>query len=222
MRSSAVHHRLLVAGGQQVGEVLHRDAQAAHVGQLAERADVAGVRPPPGSARAAARTTPSAACGTPGAAEARPSSPSPSCRPASACAASSQASGTPSRRACSITSGRAGRGRSRAAPRRGPCGFSTLAACLDAVGVVEQHAEIADAADAGLRAHRRLPGLDARVAEDALLGLAGGPVVVDLLVRAARHAHAPAAALVLVDQHDAVLLALVDRARGAGRDAGRD
>ena len=65
------------------------------------------------------------------------------------------------------------------------------------------------------------PGFDARVAEDALLGLAGGPVVVDLLVRAARHAHAPAAALVLVDEDDAVFLALVDRARRAGRDAGR-
>ena len=36
-------HRRLVAGGQQVGEVLHRDAQRAHVGQLAERADLAGV-----------------------------------------------------------------------------------------------------------------------------------------------------------------------------------
>ncbi len=47
------------------------------------------------------------------------------------------------------------------------------------------------------------------------------PVVIDLLVRAAGDAHAPAAALVLVDENDAVLLALVDRARGAGRDAGR-
>jgi hypothetical protein len=43
---------------------------------------------------------------------------------------------------------------------------------LDAVGVVQQHAEVADAADAGLAEHGRLAGLDARVAEDALLGLA--------------------------------------------------
>ncbi len=71
------------------------------------------------------------------------------------------------------------------------------------------------------RAHRRLAGLDARVAEDALLGLAALPVVVDLLVRAAADAHAPAAALVLVDQHDAVFLALVDAAARAGRHAGR-
>ena len=92
---------------------------------------------------------------------------------------------------------------------------------LDAVGVVEHDAEIADAADAGLRAHRRLAGLDARIAEDALLGFAARPVVIDLLVGAARDAHAPAAALVLVDQDDAVLLALVDGAGGAGRDAGR-
>ena len=46
-------------------------------------------------------------------------------------------------------------------------------------------------------------------------------VEVDLLVRAAGDALAPAAAAVLVDQHDAVLGALVDRARRAGRHAGR-
>ena len=46
------------------------------------------------------------------------------------------------------------------------------------------------------------------------------PVVVDLLVRTAGDAHPPAAAPVLVDQDDAVLLALVDRARGAGGHAG--
>ncbi len=92
---------------------------------------------------------------------------------------------------------------------------------LDAVGVVEQHAQVADAADAGLAAHRGLAGLDARVAEDALLGLAALPVVVDLLVGAAADAHAPAAALVLVDEDDAVFLALVDAARRAARDARR-
>ena len=50
---------------------------------------------------------------------------------------------------------------------------------------------------------------------------ARGPVVIDLLVGTAGHAHAPAAAFVLVDQDDAVLLALVDGAGGAGGDAGR-
>src|SRR5690606_34839344 len=63
--------------------------------------------------------------------------------------------------------------------------------------------------------------LDARVAEDALLGFARLPVVVDLLVRAGGDAHAPTAALVLVDQDDAVLFALVDGARRARGDAGR-
>ena len=92
---------------------------------------------------------------------------------------------------------------------------------LDAVRVIEHDAEIADAADAGFRAHRRLAGLDARIAEDALLRLAARPVVIDLLVGAARHAHAPAAAFVLVDEHDAVFLALVDRAGRTGGDAGR-
>ena len=91
---------------------------------------------------------------------------------------------------------------------------------LHAVGVVEHEAEVADAPDAGLRADRRLADLDPRVAERALLGLAGAVVEVDLLVRAARDAVAPAAAAVLVDEHDAVLLALVHRARRARGDAG--
>ena len=90
---------------------------------------------------------------------------------------------------------------------------------LDAVRVVQQHAEVADAAHAGLGADGGLARLDARVAEDALLRLPRRPVVVDLLVRAAGDAHAPSAALVLVDQDDAVLLALVDRARRARGDA---
>ena len=90
---------------------------------------------------------------------------------------------------------------------------------LHAVGVVEHEAEVADAPDAGLRADRRLADLDPRVAERALLGLAGVVVEVDLLVRAARDAVAPAAAAVLVDEDDAVLLALVHRARRARGDA---
>src|SRR5690606_27788862 len=63
--------------------------------------------------------------------------------------------------------------------------------------------------------------LDPRIAEDALLGFARRPVVVDLLVGAARNAHPPAAALLLVDQHDAVLGPLIDRAGGAGGETGR-
>jgi hypothetical protein len=92
---------------------------------------------------------------------------------------------------------------------------------LDPVGVVEDDPEVADLADAGLRADGGLAGFDPRIAEVALLGLPGDPVEVDLLVGAAGDAEAPAAARVLVDEHDAVLLALVHRARGAGGDAGR-
>jgi hypothetical protein len=91
----------------------------------------------------------------------------------------------------------------------------------DLVGVVEEEAEIAQPAHAGLRADRRLPGLDPGEAEGAFLRLAGAVVEVDLLVRAAGHAEPPAAAAVLVDQHDAVLGALVDRAGRAGRGARR-
>ena len=89
------------------------------------------------------------------------------------------------------------------------------------VGVVEHQADVAQPADAGLRADGRDADLDAREAERALLGLAGAVVEVDLLVRAAGHAHPPAAAAVLVDQDDAVLGALVDRPGRAGRGAGR-
>src|SRR5690606_19061681 len=92
---------------------------------------------------------------------------------------------------------------------------------VDTVGVIQQHAQVTDAPDAGLGTDGRHAGLDARIAEDALLGFAALPVVIDLLVRTAADAHAPAAALLLVDQDDAVLLALVDRAARAGGRARR-
>src|SRR5208282_5268577 len=92
---------------------------------------------------------------------------------------------------------------------------------FDLVGVIEHDAEIADAPDAGFGTNRWLSGLDARIAEDVFFRFAGRPVVIDFLVGAAGDAHAPAATFVLVDQHDAVFLALVDRARGTGGDAGR-
>ena len=92
---------------------------------------------------------------------------------------------------------------------------------LDLVGVIEHHAEIADAADAGLGTHRRVAAFDPGIAQRALLGFSGRPVVIHLLVGTTGDAHPPAAALLLVDQHDAVFLALVDRARGAGGGAGR-
>ena len=89
------------------------------------------------------------------------------------------------------------------------------------VGVVEHQADVAQPADAGLGADGGQADLDPREAEGALLGLAGAVVEVDLLVGAAGDAHPPAAALVLVDQDDAVLLALVDRAARARRGARR-
>ena len=88
------------------------------------------------------------------------------------------------------------------------------------VGVVEDQAEVAKPAGARLRADGGQAGLDPREAQRALLGLAGLVVEVDLLVRAAGDTLAPAAAPVLVDQHDAVLLAFVHRSRRAAGDAG--
>ena len=89
------------------------------------------------------------------------------------------------------------------------------------VHVVEDQPDVAQPSHARLRAHRRQADLDARVAERAFLGLAGLVVEVDLLVRAAGHTHPPAAAAVLVDQHDAVLGALVHRPRRTRRHARR-
>ena len=88
---------------------------------------------------------------------------------------------------------------------------------LDLVGIVEHDADVTDASGARLRADGGTAAFDAGIAEDALLRLAARPVVVDLLVRAAGHAHAPAAALVLVHQDDAIFLALVDGPRRAAR-----
>src|SRR5262249_7093819 len=87
----------------------------------------------------------------------------------------------------------------------------------DAGGVVQQHAQVADAADARVEARRGLAGLQAREAEDALLRLAREPVVEDLFVRASSDARAPRPAALLVHQDDAVLAALVQGPRRGGR-----
>src|SRR5262249_31372748 len=86
---------------------------------------------------------------------------------------------------------------------------------LNLIRVIEQDPEITDPPHTGLGTYRRLAGFDARIAEDALLGFAGLPVVINFLVGTAADAHAPAAALLLVDEHDAVFLAFVDGTRGA-------
>src|SRR5450759_3600125 len=79
----------------------------------------------------------------------------------------------------------------------------------NAVGIVEKQPEVAQPAHAGLRADRGLASLHQRVAKGALLRLTGAVVEVDLLVWTARHAHAPTAAGILVDQDDPVLRPLV-------------
>src|SRR5690606_32171501 len=87
--------------------------------------------------------------------------------------------------------------------------------------VIQHDPQVADAAHAGFGTDGGLARLDTRVTEDALLGFAAGPVVVDFLVWTPGHAHAPAAALFLVDEHDAVFGPLVDRARRTRCQAGR-
>ena len=216
---------VLVAGGEQVREVLDRDPQL-----VDRREDVVGVGI---GARPAAPSTSDITGESGGTYQTIGSVRYSGCsgsairqsiaslQTGERCAASSQSSGIPSRRACSRTSGSCGSRKTSSCASSRSCSSGHRGGGLDAVGVVEHDAEVADAPDAGLRADRRQAGLDARVAERALLGLAGLPVEVDLLVGAAADAHAPAAALLLVDEHDAVLLALVHRARGTRGDARR-
>ena len=92
---------------------------------------------------------------------------------------------------------------------------------LDFVRVIEHHADVTDTAHAAFAAQGGFPVFKTRVAEDALFALVALRIEIDLLVRAGRDALAPAAALVLVDQHHAILFALVDGARGAGGGTGR-
>ena len=92
---------------------------------------------------------------------------------------------------------------------------------LNPVGVIQQHAEVANASDAGFRTDRRLAGFNPWIAENALLRFAAFPVEVDFFIRTAADAHAPAAAFILIDQYDAILFALIDSPARAGRDAAR-
>ena len=89
---------------------------------------------------------------------------------------------------------------------------------FNAVRVVEQYAEIANTPDAGFRTNGRLTGLNARITEDAFFGFAAFPVEVDFFVRAAADAQAPAAAFILIDQHNAVFFTLVNGTARAGGD----
>ncbi len=98
-----------------------------------------------------------------------------------------------------------------------------LGACrvLNGVCVIQQHTQVADTPYATFGADGWHPGFDTRIAEDALLGLTALPVEVDFFVRAAGDAHTPAAALILVDQYDAVFFTLIDGAARAGSNTGR-
>ena len=104
--------------------------------------------------------------------------------------------------------------------RRNVRGALRLRRLFHLVHVVENHAHVADAPDAGVGADRRQAVFQTRIAQDALLRLVRLPVVIDLLVRTGWHAVTPTAADVLRDEDDAVLVALVDRARRTCGDAG--
>src|SRR6516165_558690 len=92
---------------------------------------------------------------------------------------------------------------------------------FDPIRIVKQHTQIANASDTGFGTDCWLPGFDARIAEDALLRLPGSPVVIDFLVWTSGDTHPPTTTLVLVDEDNAVLLTLVNRAGRAGSDAAR-
>src|SRR5579885_740239 len=91
---------------------------------------------------------------------------------------------------------------------------------LNPVGVVKDCAEIPNAPHARVETGGRLARFKPREAEDALLRFARGPVEIHLLVRACRHARAPAPAAFLIEQDNAVFAALVKSAGRARRHAG--
>lgn len=85
------------------------------------------------------------------------------------------------------------------------------------VRIVENDADIADLADAGLSTEAGQTCFNSRVAEQTLLRPACLPIEVDLFVWTAGNTVAPATALLLVHQYDTVLISLVEsagRARG--------
>src|SRR5699024_6339892 len=83
------------------------------------------------------------------------------------------------------------------------CGFR------NAVGVVEDNAQVAQTSHAGFRTNGGLANLEAWVAQRTFFGLAGLVVEVDLLIRTTGYAHAPTTTLILVHQDDAIFSALV-------------
>ena len=92
---------------------------------------------------------------------------------------------------------------------------------VNTVGIVQQHAQIADTAHTGFRADGGHTGFNPGIAENAFFGFAAFPVVVDLFVGTAADAHAPATAFFLINQYDAIFFPLVDRTTGAGCGTGR-
>src|SRR5690606_34767509 len=84
---------------------------------------------------------------------------------------------------------------------------------FDLICVVQHDTQVTYPAHTGFGTHGGLTGLDTRITERTLLGLAALPVVIDFLVWTTRNTHPPAPAFILVNQYDAVFLSLVDRPR---------
>ncbi len=193
-------HRGGVARGEQVGQVLHRECAARLRRESAIHAQVAGIGRRGDGRQRRRRTTPWAACGYLG------------------CSGKAIFQST----AILYT----GLGRfdpvvgdaielGLGIDRRGRGGLRKMSRLrlvqvavalhaggfLDAVSVVQQHAQVADAAHAGFGAHRGLARLDARGSRRCTSRpCRSASCSRSFFVRAARDAHAPAPALVLVDE----------------------
>ncbi len=70
-----------------------------------------------------------------------------------------------------------------------------------------------------MEAGRRLTTLQTRVTQDTLFGFAGRPIEVGFLIRTSGDTHTPGTALILTDQHDTILSALVDSTGRTGSHA---
>src|SRR5699024_7393256 len=87
--------------------------------------------------------------------------------------------------------------------------------------VIQNHTQIANPTNTALGAHSGQTTFDPRIAKNAFFRLSCGPVVIDLLIRTARNAHAPTTTFFLVNQDHPILFALIYSARWTRSHTGR-
>ena len=86
----------------------------------------------------------------------------------------------------------------------GACSFSNT------VCIVQNNAQISNTAHTGFRANRRLSSFNSGITKNTFFCFTRLPVVIYFFIRAATDTHTPATALVLINENNAVVFALVN------------